>query len=381
MTKKDLAMDFAVLKGIQSAMPDPYYVRDMEYNVILWPKEIEELTGYSAEEASRIKCGDIFRASVCKDCPTQKCVMSRSFLKDAQVDVYHKDGHKITALVSNAGVYDDDGNPLAAVEIVKDYTAYSNLVSKIGSITGQLASLAQELAASSEEVSSMSETMSSQAEGVSASADKGLGAAKSMEEKAVTCISFARDADDGMEQVGMSMGFSASKIHELMGKSESIGNVISTIQNIAKRTNLLALNAAIEAARAGEAGRGFAVVADEVKNLANNSLLSVKEIAETIEEIVSMVSLTTDSISQTESELASGREVLKKLIDQIGVIGKEASSQVKVVTEISSSAGESVTISRHQQRSMTEVAEAGQTIASISQDLQNEFEAFRKINM
>ncbi len=33
--------DFFILKAIQSAMPDPYYVRDMEYNVILWPEAIQ----------------------------------------------------------------------------------------------------------------------------------------------------------------------------------------------------------------------------------------------------------------------------------------------------------------------------------------------------
>ncbi len=30
----------AILKGIQSAMPDPYYVRDMDYNIILCPKRL-----------------------------------------------------------------------------------------------------------------------------------------------------------------------------------------------------------------------------------------------------------------------------------------------------------------------------------------------------
>lgn len=30
-----LMMENAMLKGIQSAMPDPYYVRDMDYNVLI----------------------------------------------------------------------------------------------------------------------------------------------------------------------------------------------------------------------------------------------------------------------------------------------------------------------------------------------------------
>lgn len=61
-----------LLKGIQSAMPDPYFARDIDYNIVVWPQAIQELTGYSEEEAKKIKCGDLFKATVCQDCPTQK---------------------------------------------------------------------------------------------------------------------------------------------------------------------------------------------------------------------------------------------------------------------------------------------------------------------
>lgn len=72
---------------------------------------------------------------------------------------------------------------------------------------------------------------------------------------------------------------------ELKDANQKMGQVILSVQEIAKHTNLLSLNSAIEAARAGEAGRGFSVVADEIKKLATRSLASTKESALIVENI------------------------------------------------------------------------------------------------
>ncbi|QIL02705.1 chemotaxis protein [Sphingomonas sinipercae] len=61
--------------------------------------------------------------------------------------------------------------------------------------------------------------------------------------------------------------------------------VSSTIEVIARKTNMLALNATIEAARAGDAGRSFAVVAAEVKKLAHDTRAATSQIASTIGEL------------------------------------------------------------------------------------------------
>src|SRR5207253_262301 len=61
--------------------------------------------------------------------------------------------------------------------------------------------------------------------------------------------------------------------------------VSSTIEAIARKTNMLALNATIEAARAGDAGRSFAVVAAEVKKLAHDTRAATSQIASRIGEL------------------------------------------------------------------------------------------------
>lgn len=79
-------------------------------------------------------------------------------------------------------------------------------------------------------------------------------------------------------------------VASLVQKSNSIGEIIESINQIAQQTNLLALNAAIEAARAGEAGRGFAVVADEINKLSSESAAATQKIYAILKDVTSTVS-------------------------------------------------------------------------------------------
>jgi len=85
--------------------------------------------------------------------------------------------------------------------------------------------------------------------------------------------------------------------------SDSISNIIKTIDEIAFQTNILALNAAVEAARAGSAGAGFAVVADEVRNLAGRCAKAAQETSALIE----------DSSKKSERGVRVNEDVVKNL--------------------------------------------------------------------
>ena len=78
------------------------------------------------------------------------------------------------------------------------------------------------------------------------------------------------------------------KSNEAIEKSKAVDRInelTNDIKNISSQTNLLALNASIEAARAGEAGRGFAVVADEIGSLAAQTLKTVDNISDIVNEV------------------------------------------------------------------------------------------------
>ena len=102
-----------------------------------------------------------------------------------------------------------------------------------------------------------------------------------------------------------------------------VQTVSSTIETIARKTNMLALNATIEAARAGDAGRSFAVVAAEVKKLAHDTRAATSQIASTIGEL-------TREAGAVTAEIKTGVERSRAAQSGFGTI----SDTVREVSEI-----------------------------------------------
>ena len=117
-------------------------------------------------------------------------------------------------------------------------------------------------------------------------------------------------------QLGERMAGFASAMNQVQ-------TVSSTIETIARKTNMLALNATIEAARAGDAGRSFAVVAAEVKKLAHDTRAATSQIASTIGEL-------TREASAVTTEIKTGVE--RSRAAQAGF--SQINDTVKEVTEI-----------------------------------------------
>ncbi len=379
--KKELSQEKSMLKGIQSAMPDPYYIRDMDYNILLWPDAIAKVSGYSEEEAKKMKCYDIFKADVCEDCPTQTCVHEREFLKDAEVPVYNKEGDQMIALVSNAGIYDENDDPIGAVEIIKDNTMYANLKNKLETNSEQLGAVSEELAATSEEVNALSSHLYEESIKTLDESKDGMQLSDEVAKQASNCNTFALDVQDHIHQMSSSMSDSVELTNQLKDKSESIVKIIDTIKGISSQTNLLALNASIEAARAGDVGKGFAVVADEIRKLAESSEESSDEIMKNINVISDLINSTANNISQTEKKTTSSEKILDKLIVLINTIDESTQRLAEVTTSIHYISETTSNTSEEQNKSMEEVANVSQELAVIAQELQLEIKKLEHVDM
>ncbi len=172
-------------------------------------------------------------------------------------------------------------------------------------ITG-VAEGAQAQAAAVASASTLTGHMLATIERVSGNVQTVLQDAAAAATAAVSGSAIVAESIRGMESIRARVGASAEKMTVMGRRSDQIGAIVETIDEIASQTNLLALNAAIEAARAGEHGRGFAVVAAEVRKLAERSSAATKEIAGLVNGIQHSTQEAVTAMQSSATEVAAG---------------------------------------------------------------------------
>ncbi len=215
------------------------------------------------------------------------------------------------------------------------------VLSRVSQNTAQVASASTELSCAAEQmaagaaqvagqaatVATASEEMAATSNEIALSCTQAAEGSKQANNAAETGADVVKETVQGMNQIAEQVRASAVTVDDLGKKSEQIGAIVNTINDIADQTNLLALNAAIEAARAGEQGRGFAVVADEVRALAQRTSSATREIGEMIKAVQQQtrgaIGAMQSGVTRVEAgtvEAAKSGAALEEILQQIGSV-------------------------------------------------------------
>jgi len=129
-------------------------------------------------------------------------------------------------------------------------------------------------------------------------------------------------------------------ISDLGEYTDEISNIVSTIENITKQTNMLAINAMIEAQHAGEYGKGFITVSENIRNLSLNTQNSAQAIKSLVNNVVSKIDKVVDEQSDMKPKIrkvVENFEQIIKLIEQTVESFKNATDMIKQISTANSS--------------------------------------------
>ena len=199
-----------------------------------------------------------------------------------------------------------------ADEVARKLTTVSrDLKGRTGKIAESAVTQQERMSESATAMEEMNATVNEVAMNVSDAS----GLASEANTEASQGIEVVRRAEKSMSEVAGTVSVLEEGMARLGEDTDSIGQVMSVINEIADQTNLLALNAAIEAARAGEAGRGFAVVADEVRKLAEKTMVATKEVEERITAIQEATGRNIRDVKATLAHVAEANGAVGNSVD------------------------------------------------------------------
>lgn len=170
----------------------------------------------------------------------------------------------------------------------------------------QSASVAEQLAAVEQTTATLSEITESGAQINRRAQDVSHGA-QTVAASSHSGMKAVDDTIQAMDAIREQAEAVAENIVMLSERTQAIGEIIVTVNDIAERCHLLALNAAIEAAAAGEHGRTFSIVAGEIKSLADQSKEATSQVRSNLSEIQHGINASVMLTEEAVKRVAAGK--------------------------------------------------------------------------
>jgi methyl-accepting chemotaxis protein len=256
----------------------------------------------------------------------------------------------------------------ALTEVARSSEQVAAAGAEIESAAGEISSTAhnekrdvEQFASSIAQINAAVQDVAEHAERASLAANEAVAATLSGQE-------VVRNAHGAMNRINDSVRTASADITSLGAETQSIGEVVRIIQDIAGQTNLLALNAAIEAARAGEQGKGFAVVAQEVRHLAERTAKFTKEIAVKVESVQTGADRAVRSMSQGEQVVHQGMTQFNQVSETLDEIAQRIEAAQQGITMIATATTQQSAATAGLARNIEDISsEVGQTVEQVDQ--------------
>jgi methyl-accepting chemotaxis protein len=224
-----------------------------------------------------------------------------------------------------------------------------------------LTATTQQASGANEQSAAISQTTTSVDE-VKAIAEQSVARAQEVAKASQRTVEVSRTGRQAVEETISSMAQIKARVEgiaenilALSEQTQQIGEIITTVNNIAAQSNILALNASVEAARAGEYGKGFAVVAVEVRNLAEQSKQATAQVRTILSDIQKATNATVMATEEGTKRVDVGTQLAEKA-------GGAIEQLAAVVVESAQAAAQLVAGGRQQASGVEQVAMAMQNI-------------------
>ena len=249
------------------------------------------------------------------------------------------------------------------VDNLKDMTMQTKEAAQsLGTAAAEIMSATtQQASSSSEQSASISETTTTVDE-VKTISEQSIDRAQEVVDASQRTIEVSRSGKesvqytiDSMKQIKERVSGIAENILALSGQAQQIGEIITTVNDIASQSKVLALNASVEAARAGEHGKGFAVVAVEVRNLAEQSRQATAQVKTILSDIQNAINATVMATEEGTKVVEQGAMLTTQTQEVIAQLAK-------VIEESAQAATQMMAGGRQQASGVEQVATAMQNI-------------------